>query len=100
MLPLTTTELVKSLIGRVHIDARALLDINLIWFGYIVRLSQWGGEGILLVQMILAAVVALRGGKGQHPVDGHFTVCKYAISTGNLYVADDLKMCYMLYHSF
>ncbi len=41
--------------------------------------------------MILAAVVALRGGKVQHPVDGHFTVCKYAISTVNLYVADDLQ---------
>ncbi len=34
-----------SLIGRVHIGARALLDINLIWFGYIARLTQWGGGG-------------------------------------------------------
>jgi hypothetical protein len=30
---------------RVHIRARALLDINLIRFGYISRLSQWGGGG-------------------------------------------------------
>ncbi len=28
-----------------HIGARALLDINLIWSGYIARLSQWGGVG-------------------------------------------------------
>jgi hypothetical protein len=37
------TELVQhfhSFIGGVHIGARALLDINLIWFGYIARLSQ------------------------------------------------------------
>jgi hypothetical protein len=30
-----------SLTGRVHIGARALLDMNLIWFGFIARLSQW-----------------------------------------------------------
>jgi hypothetical protein len=29
-----------------HIGVRALLFINLIWFGYIARLSQWGGGGI------------------------------------------------------
>jgi hypothetical protein len=29
--------------GGVHIGASALLDIHLIWFGYIARLSQWGG---------------------------------------------------------
>ncbi len=28
-----------SLIGGVHIGARALLDIKLLWFGYIARLS-------------------------------------------------------------
>jgi hypothetical protein len=29
-----------------HIGARELLDINLIWFGYIIaRLSHWGGRG-------------------------------------------------------
>jgi hypothetical protein len=28
-----------SYVGGVHIGARALLDINLIWFGYIARLS-------------------------------------------------------------
>ncbi len=35
-----------------HIGARALLDINLIWFDYFARLSQWGRGGISLVQMI------------------------------------------------
>jgi hypothetical protein len=34
-----------SLLGGVHIGARALLDPKLIWFGYITRLSQWGGGG-------------------------------------------------------
>jgi hypothetical protein len=29
-----------SLIGGVHIGVRALLDINMIWFGYITRLPQ------------------------------------------------------------
>ncbi len=31
---------------------RGVVDINFIWFGYIARLSQWGGGSILLVQMI------------------------------------------------
>ncbi len=30
--------------GSLH-GARALHDLNLIWFGYITRLSQWGGGG-------------------------------------------------------
>jgi hypothetical protein len=34
-----------TLIGGVHIGARALLDINLMWFGFIARLSQWEGRG-------------------------------------------------------
>ncbi len=34
-----------SLKGGVHIGPRALLDINLIWFGYIPCLSHWGGGG-------------------------------------------------------
>jgi hypothetical protein len=34
-----------SLIGGAHIGARALLFIKLIRFGYITRLSQWGGGG-------------------------------------------------------
>jgi hypothetical protein len=41
------TELVQNfrLEGGVYIGARVLLGINLIWFGYIARLSQWeGGE--------------------------------------------------------
>jgi hypothetical protein len=41
----------SSLIGGVHIGARAVLDINLIWLDSIARLSQWGGGGALLVQM-------------------------------------------------
>jgi hypothetical protein len=42
-----TTELVHHfrVIGGVPIGVRALLDINLIWFGYIARLSQWEGRG-------------------------------------------------------
>ncbi len=43
---------------------RALHDINLIWFGYIAHLSQRGGGGILLVQMIDRR----EWGGGQHPV--------------------------------
>jgi hypothetical protein len=34
-----------SLIGGVHIGARALLNPKLIWFGCITRLSQWVGGG-------------------------------------------------------
>jgi hypothetical protein len=30
-----------SFIGGIHIGARALHGLNLIWFGYIARLSQW-----------------------------------------------------------
>ncbi len=39
-----TTELFPHfrLIGGVHIEARALLDINFIWFGYIAHLFQKG----------------------------------------------------------
>jgi hypothetical protein len=32
-----------SYIGGVHIGAIALHVLNLIWFGNIARLSQWGG---------------------------------------------------------
>jgi hypothetical protein len=34
-----------SLRGGVHIGAKSVLHINLIWFGYIARLSQRGGGG-------------------------------------------------------
>jgi hypothetical protein len=30
---------------EIHNGARALLDINFLWFGYIARLSQWGEWG-------------------------------------------------------
>ncbi len=32
---------------RVHIEARALHVLNLIWFGWIARLAQWGGGGVI-----------------------------------------------------
>jgi hypothetical protein len=43
------TELVQHvhLLGE-YIGARALLDINFIWFGYIARLAQWEEGGNLL----------------------------------------------------
>jgi hypothetical protein len=57
-----------SFIGGVHFGARALHVLNLIWFGYIARLSQWGG-GNLLVQMISTCRPSRRGrGGGRHPV--------------------------------
>ena len=42
-----------SFIGRVHISARALLDINLIWSGFNITLAYSRGEkgDILLVPM-------------------------------------------------
>ncbi len=47
----------------VHIGARAPHDINLIWFGYIARLSQWrGGGAFYSVKLFLPALAALRGG--------------------------------------
>jgi hypothetical protein len=51
-----------------HIGVIALLDIHLIWFGYIARLSQWGERDVLLVQIISTCRHWLRGGD-QHPVD-------------------------------
>ncbi len=58
-----------SLVPTFKMFLRVLLDINLIWFGYNARLSQWGG-GILLVQMVSSCHRGLRGmgGGGQHPV--------------------------------
>ncbi len=48
-----------------YIGARALLDIFLIWFGFIARLSQKGGS-ILLV-LIISAFAAPRGGGKSAP---------------------------------
>jgi hypothetical protein len=63
--------------GGVHIGARALLYIYLIWFGYIVRLS--GGD-ILLVQLISTCRRGLGGG-GQHPVPRSPLLCtKYVLN--------------------
>ncbi len=52
----------------VHIGARALLDINLMWFGYIARLSQLGGGGNFTPSsdFYLPALLRLEGGGGQH----------------------------------
>jgi hypothetical protein len=68
------TELVQYFrlyIGRVNIGARALFDINLIWFGYIARYPG-GEEGVFyLFKLVLPAFAALRGrgaGMFQHPV--------------------------------
>ncbi len=60
-----------SLIGGVHIGAIALLDINLIWFGYIARLSQWGGGGYFpgsYHSTCLRCTWEKGGWGGQHPV--------------------------------
>jgi hypothetical protein len=43
-----TPELAFLFIGGVHISARARHVLNLIWFGYIARLSLWG----VLVQIL------------------------------------------------
>jgi hypothetical protein len=60
------TELVKfstfAYRGSSHRLKSNMLDINLIWFGYIVRLSQWGEGNILLVQIISSCRRVLRGG--------------------------------------
>jgi hypothetical protein len=54
-----------SFIGGVHINARALLYINLIWFGNIARLSRVGDEeDNFLVQMVLPGVAMCRGRGG------------------------------------
>ncbi len=54
----------------VHIGARALHVINLIWFGCIARLSQCGGGGNYLVQMISTCLPSGRGmgDEGRHHV--------------------------------
>ncbi len=41
----------------------------MIWFGYDASLSQWEGGVILLVQMILPAIAAPRGGGGSSSSD-------------------------------
>jgi hypothetical protein len=61
----------------VHIGERALLDIKLIWFGYIPRLSQWGGGGISLVQIILPAVAGLEEGWGVSTLCQFVAVLKF-----------------------
>ncbi len=72
------TELVQHFAYRgkgVHIGASALLNMELIWFGYIAHLSQWGQGGrVYLLKWFLPAFAASieercgGGGGGQHPV--------------------------------
>jgi hypothetical protein len=69
--PCVSSALLLIHVGGVHIGARALLGINLIWFGYIARLSQWGGGGVFLsFNDFYLASLCLGGGGGQHPVVG------------------------------
>jgi hypothetical protein len=72
---LLTVELLLLVIGGLHIGARALLDINVIWFGYIARLSR-GGGGILLVQVIsrYLPLFRLEGGGGSAPSGLHLEI--------------------------
>ncbi len=61
-----------SLIGGVHIGARTLHILNLMWFGYIARLSQWGGGVISTFKWFLPAL--LHGeevGRGSAPCGFH-----------------------------
>jgi hypothetical protein len=78
-----------SFIGGVHIGARALFVPNLIWFGFIARLSQWGGGGNFLVQTIFTCREEGRGGGGRHPVEltchRRIPVWFYRITGGFLY---------------
>jgi hypothetical protein len=66
--PLVSSALL--LIGGVHIGVRAMLDMYLIWFGFIARLSKWEAEGLFfLFNRFLPAFTALTWGDGgQHPV--------------------------------
>jgi hypothetical protein len=58
-----------SLVGGVHIGARALLEMNLIQFAcYIANLLQWWGGGVFyLFKLFLLAAEGLEGGS-RHPV--------------------------------
>jgi hypothetical protein len=78
-----TLSVVRSallLIGGVHIGARALLDINLIWFGYISRLSHEVGRGRGFYSFNVFAALRGRGGGGVS------TLYSYDIYRGNLAV--------------
>ncbi len=44
--PLSYSSSALSFIGGVHNGARALHVLDLIWFGNIAKLSQWGGGGL------------------------------------------------------
>ncbi len=68
--PLGSCSSAYWLIVGVHIGARALLDINLIWFDYIARLSQRGGEGYFTRSnyFYLPSRLLEEGEGGQHPV--------------------------------
>ncbi len=59
-----------SIIEGVHIGARALHVLNLIWFGWIARLSQWGGGGQFprSNDIYLPSHAWRKGVGGRHPV--------------------------------
>ncbi len=59
-----------SSIGGVHIGARGLNVLNLIWFGYITRLSHWGGGGYFtyFTNYFYLACYAYRKGEGPSPL--------------------------------
>ncbi len=58
--------------GGTRIDPVSLLVIQLIWIGYITRLSQWGREGVfnfpMVITRVLPAFAAARGVGRQHSV--------------------------------
>jgi hypothetical protein len=59
--------------------------VTLIWFGYIISLSQWGGGGNLLVKMISTCRHGLRGrGRGSGPC-GKGEACPSAGGMGYVY---------------
>ncbi len=68
-------------IGGVHIGARALHVLNLIWFGYIARLSQWGKRVVISsFKWFLPAVATCRGRKGGgSALCGYGTFCQEGV---------------------
>jgi hypothetical protein len=60
-------------------DSRGLHVLNLIWFGWIARLSQWvGGGGNFLVHVISACFPRVEEGGGLAPCDIDSTIKTYA----------------------
>jgi hypothetical protein len=53
---------------KLQVGAWALHVLNLIWFGYISCLSQWGGGGQFARWFLPAFATLEEGGGGQHPI--------------------------------